>query len=281
MRKPNSLSVTFIAAAMYSVSAILMSAFADPGSSGGGGSPFSLDQIAAGDKKAIGRFFAANRIGLDLDNFMEIAFHGQADFGDSSSPPSPLDSFAWLASCLNTHSGHLFVVDEDGRIVLSEKTGCQRSVEVKDENGDGVLELISTSSSGGTGVGSTSVNYYFHRDSNFRRGLTFQKAGYETGAITLFPGASDWRRDVIASRKSEGSIEFHDTNRDGFRERAVVTYTDRFLILGYLEDKDSEGVVHAKAAKAVRDLFGERLGVEKTWVENLNWTPVSFEYLKQ
>jgi hypothetical protein len=254
-----------------------MSAWGDPGSSGGGGPTLYLDKIAAGDKKAIERFFKANRINYNLDNFMEIAFHGQADF---TPPPESSTSFAWLASCLNAYSGHLFIVDAKGRIVLSEKTGCQRSVKAEDINGDGQPELISTDSTGGTGVGSISVSYFFYSDGNFHKGLRFQKAGYETAAITLFPGASDWRRDVMASKESEGSIEFQDIDRDGFNEWAEVTYTDRFLIVGYQWDMDPDGGVYAKAAKVVRDLFGERLGVEKTWTESWDWDAVSSTYKK-
>jgi hypothetical protein len=278
MQRPSSFSGALFSTALIATSTFLMCVFIGSAGNGSEKKPFLLNQIAAGDKTAVGRFFAANQIEYDLDNFMQIAFHGQADFAP---PPETFASFAWLASCLNSHSGHIFIIDEEGRIVMSEKTGCQRSVEAKEVNGDGQPELISTTSSGGTGVGATSVSYYFYNDGNFRKGLTYQKAGYETGAISLYPRASDWRSDVMASKESKGSIEFQDVNRDGFKEGAEVTYTDRFLIISYQGDLDPDGVAYAKAAKAVKDLFGERLGVEKTWVENRNWNPASSEYLKQ
>ena len=279
MRKPSSFSATLIAAAIFSVSAVLMSALADPDSSGGGGSPFSLDQIAAGDKKAIGRFFAANQIEYGLDNFMEIAFHGQADF---TPPPESSIPFAWLASCLNAHSGHIFVIDREGRMVFSDRTGCQRRVEAKDVNGDGVKELISTDSSGGTGFSSVWGRYYFFDGVRFHKGLEYEKSYYETlPGSTIFPGAPDLRQEVWALKETKGEVRFLDADLDGFSELATVSYTTNYSIQDYNKDRDPDGSVLAKVSEAVKDVFGEQLGVEKNHSVIWEWDTVSHTYLKQ
>jgi hypothetical protein len=284
MRKPSSFSATLIAAALFSVSAILMSARGDPGPSGGGDTVFAPAQIAAGDKKAIGRFFAANQIEYDLDNFMQIAFHGQATFGESLSPPSPptQTSFAFLASCINAHTGHLFIIDEGGRIVLSQKTGCQRSVEVKEVNGFGRNVLISTDSGGGTGFGSVWKCYYFFDGEHFHKGLEYEGSSYEAvEGSYIFPGATDWRRDVWALKETEGEIRFLENDQDGIREWAEVKYTTRHVIQGYDRRKDPDGSVLARVGGVVNEMFGEVLNAEKTRVEIWNWKPASFQYQVQ
>jgi hypothetical protein len=282
LNKPKSFLATLIAAALFSVSAILMSALADPGSSGGGDPPFSLDQIAAGDKKAIGRFFAANQIKYDLDNFMQVAFHGLADFEGNPPPPEMFASFAWLASCIDSHSGHLFVIDREGRMVFSEKTGCPRSVKARDINGDGKPELLSTSSSGGTGVGSTLVSYHFYGDGNFYKGLEYEKSSYEAveGSF-IFPGATDWRQDVWALKETKGEVKFLDVNQDGFKELAKVSYTSRYAVQNYDKGRDLNGSVFARVDEAVKDVFGKRLGVETSHSVIWKWDLVSHTYLKR
>jgi hypothetical protein len=278
MRRLKPFSATLVAAVIFSVSAILMSAWGDPGSSGGGGPTLYLDQIAAGDKKAIGRFFEANQIEYDLDNFMQIAFHGKADF---TPHPEKLASFAWLASCLNSHSGHIFVIGADGRILHSDETGCQRGVVATDINGDGVEELITTDSSGGTGFSSVWGRYYFFDGVRFHKSLEYEKSSNETilGSM-IFPGATDWRQEVWALKETEGELEFLDVDQDGFKELAEVSYTTRFTVQDYDKVRDPDGSVLAKVREAVKDIFGERLGVEKTWVEIRDWNPASSEYQK-
>jgi hypothetical protein len=253
-----------------------MSALAD---SGGGGPSVSLAQIAAGDKKAIGRFFAANQIKYDLDNFMQIAFHGQADF---TPPPETSASFTWLASCFNAHSGHLFIIDADRRIALSEKIGCQRSVEAKDVNGDGVMELVSTDSSGGTGFSSVWKRYLFFDGDGFHLGLEYEVSSHEViDGRMIFPEPTDCCEEVWALKETQGEVEFLDVDQDGFKELAKVSYTSRYAVQNYDKGRELNGSVFDRVDEVVKDVFGERLGVEKIRVDIWDWNPVSSVYLEQ
>jgi hypothetical protein len=222
--------------------------------------PSFLDQIAAGDKEAVGHFFAVNRIEYGLDNFLESGFHGRFDAAPF------LSQFAFLASCIDAHSGHLFIIGTDEQIVLSEKTGCQRSVEVKDVNGDGRNEVISIDSSGGTGFGSIWEHYYFFDDGRFRKGLEYEKSSYETieGSI-IFPGSIDWRQNVFALKETEGKVRFLELDRDGFKERAVIDYITHHSIGDYKKTLDPDGSILVKIGQTAEDVFGERLGVENAY----------------
>jgi hypothetical protein len=237
--------------------------------------PFSLDQIAAGDKEAVGHFFAVNRIEYGLDNFLESGFHGRFDAAPF------LSQFAFLASCIDAHSGHLFIIGTDEQIVLSEKTGCQRSVEVKDVNGDGRTEVILIDSSGGTGFGSIWERYYFFDDGRFRKGLEFEKSSYETieGSM-IFPGSIDWRQNVFALKETEGKVRFLDVDLDSVDKLAKVSYTTRYTVRDYDNVRDVDGSVLTEIGEAVKDVFGERLGAEKKRVEIWNWSPTSSVYLE-
>jgi hypothetical protein len=210
MRKPNSLSVTFIAAAMYSVSAILMSAFADPGSSGGGELTRAGIQAAVSDKEVM------------------------------------------------------------------------RNAPGRDVNGDGVKELISTSRNAGTGFNSVWKHFHFLNGENYRLGLEYEKSSYETieGSFIFF-GATDWRQDVWALKETKGEVEFLDVDQDGFKELAKVSYTTRYTVQDYDKDRDPDGSVLVRVDEAIKDVFGEQLGVEKTWVEVRDWNPASAEYQRQ
>jgi hypothetical protein len=272
-------STTATAAAIISVSAILMSAWAGSPGDGGDKRASVIEQIAAGDRKAVRRVFTLNGVKYGVDNFLQIAFHGQADFGISPSPPS---QFAWLASCIDAHSGHLFIIDADGRIVLSKKTGCQRNVGVRDVNEDGAKELISNSGSGGTGFSSVWERYYFFDGKHFRNGLEFEKSSYETmPSSMIFSGTSDWRQDVWVLKEVKGGVEFLDVDRDGFKEAAKVSHTKRHKILYHDRDRHQDGMVPVRIREAVDIVFGEGLGVGKQQVEHWNWKPISNVYLKQ
>jgi hypothetical protein len=276
MRKPKPFSAILIAAAIFSMSTILMSAFAGSHEDGGDQRPSFLDQIAAGDKEAIGHFFAVNRIEYSLDNFLRSGFHGKFDAAPL------LSQFAFLASCIDAHSGHLFIIDTNRKIMLSEKTGCHRSVEVKDVNGDGRTEVISIDSSGGTGFGSIWEHYYFSDDGRFRKGLEYEKSSYETieGSM-IFPDSTDWRQNVYALKETEGKIRFLDVDLDSVDKLAKVSYTMRYAVRNYDTVRDVDGSVLTEIGEAVRKVYGERLGAEKKRVEIWNWNPTSSVYLER
>jgi hypothetical protein len=253
-----------------------MSAFAGSHEDGGDQRPSFIDQIAAGDKEAIGHFLAVNRIEYRLDNFLKPGFHGKFDV-------TPLSSqFAFLASCIDAHSGHLFIIATNGQILLSEKTGCQRNVEAKDVSGDGRKVLISTDSSGGTGFSSVWERYYFFDGEHFHKGLEYERSSYEAiESNFIFPRATDWRKDVWALKETKGKIRFLEIDQDRIRKRVEVKYSTRHVVHGYNKKKDLDGSVLASVGGVVEEVFGEMLMVEKKWVEIWNRNSASYVYLKQ
>jgi hypothetical protein len=276
MQKPKSFSATLIAAAVFSMSTFFMFAFAGSHEDGGDQQPSFLDQIATGDKEAIGHFFEVNRIEYGLDNFLKLGFHGKFKVAPLSS------QFAFLASCIDAHSGHLFIIGTNGQILLSEKNGCQRSVEVKDVSEDGRKALISTDSSGGTGFSSVWERYYFFDGEHFHKGLEYERSSYEAiEGNFIFPGATDWRKDIWALKETRGKIRFLETDQDRIRKRVEVKYSTRHVVHGYDREKDLDGSVLASVGGVVEEVFGEMLIVEKIWVEIWNRNSASHEYLKQ
>jgi len=234
---------------------------------------FDLDQVAKGDEQAVWHFFATHQIRYDLKNFMSIASHGQAMFGI---PPVRL---GWLASCMNAHSGHLFVFTTKGHILHSEKTGCGGVEAARDINGDGQNELIATSSGGGTGFGSSSRTIYFFRNDKFHDDISFSTSSYETRQLLAhFPDSGDWRAEVYTTAQQEGYLIFRDSNRDGFKEQALANHTVRYLVQGYDRTQDTNGEVYAEAASFVETQYGERLGIERSWTDTWTWDPSSHRY---
>ena len=234
---------------------------------------FDFDQIAKGNEHVVGQFFAMHQIGYDLKNFMRIASYGQAIFGTQ---PVRL---GWLASCMNAHSGHLFVFTTKGRIVHSEETGCGGVEVVQDINGDGQKELVATSSGGGTGFGSSSKTIYFFRNEEFHDDISFRTSSYETQPLfDQIPNLGDWRAEVYTTEHQEGHLNFLDLDRDGFKERATAEYTIRYVVQGYDQARDGSGEVYAQAANFVETQFGEKLGVERSWNITWVWDPKSHRY---
>ena len=116
----------------------------------------------------------------------------------------------------------------------------------------------------------------------FHKGLEYEKSYYETlPGSTIFPGAPDLRQEVWALKETKGEVRFLDADLDGFSELATVSYTTNYSIQDYNKDRDPDGSVLAKVSEAVKDVFGEQLGVEKNHSVIWEWDTVSHTYLKQ